>query len=94
LENIEQILREEEQEGLPSITSLTSKPSNPDTLESKSSYGFDLALKKRVDSKLKAQNKLGVIYDMLSCHYILNRSIVVIVDTEYTSVKNSALANK
>ena len=31
---------------------------------------------------------------MLSCHYILNRSIVVIVDTEYTSVKHSALANE
>ena len=31
---------------------------------------------------------------MLSCHYILNRSIVVIVDTEYTSVKHSHLANK
>ena len=31
---------------------------------------------------------------MLSCHYILSRSIVVIVDTEYTSVKHSALANK
>ena len=30
---------------------------------------------------------------MLSQHYILTRSIVVIVDTEYTSVKHSALAN-
>ena len=94
MENIEQILREEEQEGLPGITSLTSKPSNPSALESKSSYELNLAKKQRVDSKMKDQNKLGVIYDMLSCHYILNRSIVVIVDTEYTSVKHSALANE
>ena len=43
---------------------------------------------------MKVQKKIGVIYDMLSCHYILNRSIVVIVDTEYTSVKHSHLANK
>lgn len=40
------------------------------------------------------QKKIGVTYDMLSQHYILNRSIVVVVDTEYTSVKHSALANK
>ena len=87
-------MREEDQEGLSYVPSLNSNPSNPTALQSKSSYETALAVKKNTDSKLKAQSKLGVIYDMLSCHYILSRSIVVIVDTEYTSVKHSALANK
>ena len=59
----------------------------------KTSYEIALAKKKSVETRLKAQKKVGVIYDMLSYHYILNRSIVVIVDTEYTSVKHSHLAN-
>lgn len=44
-------------------------------------------------SALKWKNK-HMIYDMLSHHYILRKSIVFIVDTEYSSVIYQDMANK
>ena len=44
-------------------------------------------------STLKWKRKTK-IYDMLSHHYILRKSIVFIVDTEYSSVIYQDLANK
>ena len=38
--------------------------------------------------------KRNMVYDMLSHHYILRKSIVFIVDTEYSSVIYQDLANK
>ena len=38
--------------------------------------------------------KKKMVYDMLSHHYILRKSVVFIVDTEYSSIRFQQKANK
>ena len=38
--------------------------------------------------------KKKIVYDMLSHHYILRKSVVFIVDTEFSSVRFQQKANK
>jgi len=78
LENIEQIISEKKEE---------------EKLLPKSNSGLSGRIKAQ-DEKMIVWKSKNVIYDILSHHYIHKKSVVFIVDTEFSSVIYRDLANK